>query len=114
MTFHSGQRVTLKRVCKWRKTEPDRPYYYHGPFPEFGVVYVVSRIENPPGLGCFLVLREFSDRALFLADHFRPVVDRPTDISIFTRMLEPRTRVVLSPQEFDAELRRRLVKEGML
>lgn len=63
-----------------------------------GVVYTVSRIVNRFGrVGVNLL--EVDPRAPFLAfkaERFRPVVDKPTDISVFKKMLAPSKRELVS------------------
>lgn len=71
-----------------------------GPTLTEGAVYTIHRIEGPfPGrfrdqigemYGVFLYEVEPDPQFYgFHPSRFRPAVDRPTDISVFTRMLKP-------------------------
>ena len=60
--------------------------------PRKGVVYVISGFEYSSH-GTYLCLCGFEDDS-FLSDSFRPVVERPTSISVFKAMLsKPRIGV---------------------
>ena len=87
--FYVGQKVTLKDPVPhgWQISAAEVG-------PEFGVVYTIRsmttiglrfhEITNPP----IDTSDGFLERA-FVARNFRPVVERPTDISIFKKMLNP-------------------------
>lgn len=88
MTFRIGQKVCAIDDFKDR----------HGwSMPKKGPVYTVRGIQSNH-LGTGLLLNEIRNdhyrfaegfiEPTFLADCFRPVVERKTDISIFTRMLD--------------------------
>lgn len=89
MTFHVGQKV----VCI-RDIEP----YFDEAMPEVGRVYTVRSIEGfLLGVGIRLVEiinppRDYSNarcECSFWIGAFRPVVEKKTDISIFTALLNP-------------------------
>ena len=92
MSFYVGQKVTMIYDRKFKQ-----------PFNEvtskFGIVYTVRGVmgERETALR-FEEIRNKSNiyqgsdsrvECSFVAKHFRPVVDRKTDISIFTKMLNP-------------------------
>ncbi len=95
MTFHVGQKVVYvgRRVSIWHQIKRMIHPYRN---PEKGVVYTVSNIYVSGG-DQVLELLEFPSPfdgywdAGFLADAFRPVVDRKTDISVFTEILRKAT-----------------------
>jgi hypothetical protein len=93
MSFHVGQKV----VCIFHL--PENLRRADAIYPEKGVVYTVrghaggtdgkervllAEIHNVP-MAWRLGFQEFG----FNAEAFRPVVERKTDISIFTAMLKP-------------------------
>ena len=88
MTFHVGQKVT--QVCEW----PAPPWPGEAA-PTFGVVYTVREVADFGGFGCGLLLCEIVNlpracgEVAFRTEYFRPVIERKTDISIFTAMLNP-------------------------
>lgn len=89
MTFRVGQKVALVGTGSWkawRGTVDERPK------PRHGVVYTVREIEFHFGLE-WLVIGFGTDG--FDARDFRPVVERKTDISIFTKTLTDKTLEVV-------------------
>lgn len=69
--------------------------------PDIGGIYTIRAIITRP-LATIVLLEEISNTHLgyavepgFNAAAFRPAVERKTDISIFTRMLTPKTEEVL-------------------
>lgn len=91
MTFRVGQKV----VCV--RTMPGHRRMETGVYPEEGPVYVVRSIFYFEGRA-LLRLQGIDNTHLhytdgiepgFNAKNFRPVVERKTDISIFTAMLKP-------------------------
>lgn len=90
MAFRVGQKVTPKNAKPW---EDEFSYEI---FPQFGVVYTVRACEWNNGEQ-FIWLAEIINQPAeyeeglselnFFADEFRPVVERKTDISVFTAML---------------------------
>ena len=76
MTFRVGQKVVCVDatgtylVCK-------------------GNVYTVTGVDTPFIEIDHTEVPSFDDHRGMLASRFRPVVERKTDISIFTRMLKP-------------------------
>ena len=91
MTFRVGQKVCCIRT-KWFE-----PPMKGEVFPVLGGVYTIREIvrcadEGPAGLKFYeLTNPRFYDGTDcdFRADNFRPIVERKTDISIFTQMLNP-------------------------
>jgi hypothetical protein len=74
-----------------------------GPFPKKGSVYVIAEVWTAHGLdtvqleglrfdGCVWQGNVWAPG--FWAGAFRPIVDRPTDISIFKAMLNPTSETV--------------------
>ena len=102
MTFHVGQKVTMKPEYGhfWFHLE-NKIWEGGSDLPIMGEVYTIVHIAGlvvckgvAEQVG--LVLKEFStprDGAvdLYAAERFRPVVEKKTDISIFTEMLTPKT-----------------------
>lgn len=96
MAFHVGQKVTLKNDEPWIRDANEI-------CPAFGEVYTIHEIiacsESAIGFGLGLVeIRNTPHdyeglgfrETVFPAEEFRPVVERKTDISIFTAMLTPK------------------------
>lgn len=96
MTFHIGQKV----VCI-----NDEWYHPPSPFaiskPRLGVVYRIRAIEHCLiADATYLLLDEvinpivpgFRNEPDFLATCFRPIVEKKTDISVFTAMLNQKQR----------------------
>lgn len=88
MTFRIGQEVTRKNKELWT-------WYETGEMddggPAFGEVLVIYGIETDASeIGTWLLFKEWPEEA-FDACCFSPVVE--TDISNFTSLLEPKTRV---------------------
>ncbi len=89
MSFHVGQKVTLKDGAPWKPTR------WLESVPIFGVVYTVREMVHHK-LGPAILLHEIRNpcqywsgsqdigERLFDATEFRPV----TDISVFTEMLK--------------------------
>lgn len=90
MAFHVGQKV----VCiddSWTDLNgrPDcRPED-----PRKGSVYEIASIAE----GVWLYLQEIPNGVGYESCSFRPVVERKTDISIFTKMLNPARVKKLAP-----------------
>jgi hypothetical protein len=86
-----GQKVTQTRELRWTAISGEIT-------PKFGIVYTVRTIHEVNGT-IYLRFYEFKNEPrkyidtdaemAFAARWFRPVVDRPTDISIFKKALEP-------------------------
>lgn len=93
MAFYVGQKV----VCINGTPDADEP----PPHPIKGAIYTVSEVfagEGEPMLQ-FVEIRFDGDaygdwQPGFRAACFRPIVERKTDISIFTDMLTPKTEQV--------------------
>lgn len=100
MGFHVGQKV----VCvNGRWTHPCASLVRD--LPRKGAVYHVRDIEGPDigSIDCdFIRLIELRNpiasgmikEPSFAARNFRPVIERKTDISIFTRMLTPNKELI--------------------
>lgn len=86
MAFYRGQKV----VCIDASGEPGKTWL--ADIPEEGQVYTVFMVFISQG-ELQLVLDEIKNDAVFdhgyRAKRFRPVVERKTDISVFTAMLNP-------------------------
>lgn len=95
MSFHIGQRV----VCINDQMDGGATRWKDATYPVFGQIYTVRGMAVLPG-GLILRLEEIicptfgrdNEEAGFGADHFRPVIERKTDISVFQRMLNPNMR----------------------
>lgn len=91
--FYTGQKVTRKFQGPWRSSKGKVPSSDRHPI--FGKVYTVLKTWHDTRIGCNVIwLVEFSDPAPgyinpypYAAECFRPAVERKTDISIFTEML---------------------------
>lgn len=90
MSFHVGQKV----VCindDW--THPLRRLV--GTVPRKGAIYHVRGFDRFAPAFIYLVEivnmvpPTFTSEPAFLAESFRPIVERKTDISIFTKLLAP-------------------------
>lgn len=88
--YRIGQKVTQIKPFKWRNSR------YAEVTPEYGVVYTVRTISEKDGM-TFLRFYEiknplhvYADGEMemnFAARWFRPLIDKPTDISIFKTIL---------------------------
>lgn len=75
MTFRVGQKVVCVKPCNDLIK---------------GRVYSVTAMGTQKGISMLGVDQSyFGPRASFYADRFRPIVERKTDISVFTKMLIP-------------------------
>jgi hypothetical protein len=93
MAFHVGQKVCLI------KDYTNNPWPKHYPeLPTTGKVYTVRKVFIAPddgreGLMLSEIICEINPRSGiecgWIAAHFRPVVTRKTDISLFQAMLRP-------------------------
>jgi hypothetical protein len=84
MAFRVGQKVVCIKDGPWKSNVPPAsPPRAH---PQKGDICQITWTEMYEG-DHFLAFKEFGDLDLFLADHFRPLVTRKTDISIFKKML---------------------------
>jgi hypothetical protein len=105
MSFHVGQNVTM--IQTWEQylagavnvnlPEPDET------IPEFGRVYTIRAVSLMWGreflrfveiVNPIKLFVEGLDEVVFPARNFRPVIERKTDISIFTSMLTPNRQKV--------------------
>src|SRR5437879_2428663 len=97
MAFRVGQKV----VCIVDAAAHIQRHYPGSNFPQKGGIYTISTI-GADSKGALLTFCELSNSHLigktlhdfyismepgFGAEHFRPIVERKTDISIFTKML---------------------------
>lgn len=86
--FHVGQKVVCIKKGKWSKG------FGWERVPLFGHIYTVRAIDRN-GLLLLEVINPIAihddglDEPHWCETRFRPVVERKTDISIFTRMLTP-------------------------
>lgn len=94
MTFRVGQKVVCI-VSEWVVVERAVPQLCFPPLPTRGNIYTVSGfappIKHEPN-ECWIFLRELPNHISWAARAFRPIVERKTDISIFTRMLTPNSK----------------------
>lgn len=100
MSFHVGQKV----VCVDGSCRYGRRWHPECCPPSEGATYTVrdvgDNVEGGLGVKLFEALcvgvfdGALEQDAFFRASRFRPVVERKTDISIFTRMLTPNTREI--------------------
>lgn len=91
MTFRVGQKVVCVRALLTENVIKDRIYTISAVNTELGKRFV-GLVENKHYSG---------DPAPWFADRFRPLVERKTDISIFTSMLTPSPEKVLDAVMFD-------------
>lgn len=100
MQFHVGQKVVCIVHGPWRCVEGLAP---SGPMPSRGGIYVISGLyPTADGGSLYLQLTGFERRPDgraqdFNGRDFRPVIERETDISVFTQLLTP-----TSPRKVDA------------
>lgn len=96
MSFHVGQKITPRADDLWVNVATGnmvRGVVY----PRFGEVYTIREIITDVE-GSWLTLVEIRNRRLpagepqFDAEDFRPVVEKQTDISIFTSLLNTNQR----------------------
>lgn len=96
MSFHLGQKIVCVNDAWVHPRVHELPH-----LPRKGAIYHVRSVEPSrcPGLDCqFLRLAELINPVMtgrdrepsFAGDHFRPVIERKTDISIFTKLLAPK------------------------
>ena len=95
MSFHAGQKVVCIKKGPWARAIDFE--IETAPCPQFNGVYTVATVHHCYAFGDVIELVEFRTDAdgrlpLWQADYFRPIVDRKTDISIFTDMLTPAPR----------------------
>jgi len=89
MTFRVGQQVCCIQDRTWKRLAgSNRPLADEHPVR--GPVYVVSEIKDWPGHGCAIRIAEFGCN-WYLAQYFRPVQKRKTDISCFTMLLKTKS-----------------------
>lgn len=94
MTFRVGQKVVC--IGKFPQSRLDLPFVT---FPEFEQVYTVranvlghNGKTEAPGILLLEIKNSIGPRGVeynFHPTRFRPLVERKTDISIFTKMLKP-------------------------
>jgi hypothetical protein len=88
MAFFVGQKVVcIIPTNNWFGTKPLKV----PPEVEKGKVYTVNEVTISRGISC---LGFEGLHCLYRQDGFRPVVDRKTDISIFTAMLKNKKRMI--------------------
>ncbi len=80
--FRVGQKVVCIYHGRWRGPSGDINYAH----PQYKQVYTILRFSDNPD---YIKLVELSPIDNWLANHFRPVVSRPTSIAIFEAMLNP-------------------------
>lgn len=95
MTFHVGQKVVCVRVSEAVRIRGEEGYQ----IPREGSVYTIRsmvvsgednlcirlhELHNPPR-----IYREGFVEGAFRAENFRPVIERKTDISALTALLNP-------------------------
>lgn len=96
MAFYVGQKVTRKIAAPWVNVSTGAIAQGFS-FPEPKRVYTIRAIKDfGPSHGCGLTFVEIRNQPIegeephFQGTCFRPVVERKTDISIFTAMLTPK------------------------
>jgi hypothetical protein len=90
MAFYVGQKVVCVNAG-WLLSENLNPVSAEMSLTE-GRVYTVVKIRRERGVaGVRLAEADAAPCWGFLAERFRPVVERKTDISIFKAMLNPKT-----------------------
>lgn len=96
MGFHVGQKVVCIKRGKWESSHPEGRVPKSETQPVFGRVYTIREIEpfiidGYQGLlfeEIFNPLGESPLEVCFNASRFRPIIERKTDISIFTKILD--------------------------
>ena len=95
MSFHVGQKVVCVNAewddPHWCKFTPNRPVAggvytireIHSAFPH-RVGFYLDELPNP-----VVIWVERTGEGAFLSTRFRPVIERKTDISVFTALLNP-------------------------
>lgn len=63
--------------------------------PEKGKTYVIADMREDEDGAVFLMLEGFRPGVAFHSEHFRPLVEKQTDISVFKEILEPSGTKVL-------------------
>lgn len=85
MAFHVGQKVTPKDDTDWQCIEDESDSLCDAG-PRKGDIFTIKSMMTDRD-GTWLTLAEWAGNDLFDAEAFSPVVERPTSIEIFTRML---------------------------
>lgn len=81
MAFHIGQKV----ICVLDATPiPECPF----PIFKKNAVYTIARFDEEDG-DTYIAVAELHPLVTGLISGFRPIVERKTDISIFTALLTP-------------------------
>jgi hypothetical protein len=99
MAFFVGQKVVCIKRDRWRREYDRRPMPRGERGPAFGELLTIRQIVED-GYLLFVeirnpIIKSVGEEAAFNPHHFRPVIERKTDISIFTRMLTPTSEPVL-------------------
>lgn len=97
--FHVGQKVVCIDDSGHINANGRRGTWEDGDAPKVGAIYTVRRsFTNEDGDAILwldeirrgpIARKEWGDDVGYGADRFRPVVERKTDISVFTAMLNP-------------------------
>lgn len=99
MTFHVGQKVVRVGSVGSGDISREKARSMRYSFPEMGAVVTIKTLNYWPR-GTILTFHEHDNSHIqrmlespyepgFAAQNFRPIVERKTDISIFTAMLTP-------------------------
>jgi hypothetical protein len=98
MNFHVGHKVTMKNAEPWEDGDEAAPV--------FGVVYTIRAVDIEDN-GVYLRFTEVrNDPGQYAnafgevnwdAEEFRPLIDRKTDISTLTALLDPANHKQLEP-----------------
>lgn len=103
MAFRVGQKVVCVKEGLWtcEKTCPEWCSHYRPKLPQYGDILTIREISSGDD-GHFIRFVELNNAGLptldgefqFSSIQFRPLVERKTDISIFTAMLNPSKQTV--------------------
>ena len=85
--FYVGQKVVCIKRGLWMKNT--NTCLAPGPHPVYGQIYTVSDIMLARDGTPVIRLVEIGSVRPFAASRFRPAVEKPCDISVFTKMLTP-------------------------
>lgn len=87
MSFRVGQKVCCIKDGKWKLCSDGMPGPPIVDGPQKGDIVTIERIEDSYGDIVWLFFAEHKNIGAFDARFFRPIVDRPTSIAIFNKML---------------------------
>lgn len=88
--FYLGLKVTPRNLHSGEWSSPNWPTPIPGPHPKHGGVYIITALFIDPREPDHAALRlQGCSSVGYHADCFEPVIDKKTNINIFTEMLTP-------------------------